>query len=62
MLTENQKKEIYNMLTNLELNWFEAQLIRLIAKADKENLAKLYLCFPEQVNLVYNYQHGEDYK
>jgi len=30
-------------------DWFTAQLLRLIAKADFENMAKLRLGFPEEV-------------
>ena len=35
--------------------WFTAQLLRLIAKADRDNRSKLRKVFPEQVQAVEEY-------
>jgi len=39
-------------------DWFTAQLLRLCAKADENNLAKLRLAFPEEVQAFINWQEG----
>jgi hypothetical protein len=39
--------------------WFGAHLLRLVAKADKNNLELLRKGFPEQVEAVEKYRKGE---
>jgi len=39
-------------------DWFTAQLLRLCAKADDENLAKLRLGFPEEVQAYLDWREG----
>jgi hypothetical protein len=41
-------------------DWFTAQLMRLIAKADKENLAKLALTFPEEVHTYLDWARRDE--
>lgn len=41
-------------------DWFSAQLMRLIAKADRENLARLELAFPDHVAAYRNWMKGDD--
>lgn len=41
-------------------DWFGAQLLRLIAKADSNNQALLAACYPEQVASVLVYIHGKE--
>jgi hypothetical protein len=40
-------------------DWFTAQLMRLIAKADSHHRALLRKGFPEEVELVERYLHGQ---
>lgn len=42
-------------------DWFSAELLRLIAKADTENRARLYLAFPDHVE-AYNTWVKEGYE
>ena len=39
-----------------EGSWFTAYLIRLISKADEQNLARLKVAFPEEVDAVKSYR------
>ena len=41
-------------------DWFSAELMRLIMKADFENRARLRLAFPDHVEAYDRYQRGED--
>ena len=41
-----------------EGTWFTAHLLRLIAKADKNNMAKLALGFPKEVEALEKYRRG----
>lgn len=50
-LSEYDREEIESILAG-EGDWFTAQLLRLIAKADYENRAKLAVVFPEEVREV----------
>ena len=43
-----------------EGDWFSAHLIRLIAKADRENRARLRKVFPEYVEAYESWHRGED--
>lgn len=43
-------------------DWFTAHLLRLIAKADFCNKAKLAVVFPVEVRAVDIYQHDTPYK
>jgi hypothetical protein len=40
-------------------DWFTAQLLRLVAKADDHHKAQLRMAFPEEVALVEAWQRGE---
>lgn len=40
--------------------WFGAHLLRLIAKADKNNLELIRKGFPEEVEAVENYRTGNN--
>lgn len=40
-------------------DWFTAQLLRLVAKADNHHKAQLRMGFPEEVALVKAWQRGE---
>lgn len=39
-------------------DWFSAQLLRLIAKADSTNRAKIRLAFPDHVEAFEDWYHG----
>jgi pyridoxal/pyridoxine/pyridoxamine kinase len=39
-------------------DWFSAQLLRLIAKADHENMARLRLAFPDHVEAYETWMRG----
>lgn len=41
-------------------DWFSACLIRLIAKADINNLRLLHSIYPDHVNAVVKYKHGKN--
>ena len=51
------EKHIEEIL-NGEGSWFGAHLLRLIAKSDRTNRAKLALAFPKEVDAVNEYQWG----
>lgn len=55
MLSEYDKAEIQTILRG-HGDWFTAQLLRLIAKADEGNKEKLRLGFPAEVELVEKYR------
>lgn len=40
-------------------DWFTAQLLRLIAKADEDNIERLRKGFPEEVEIVGRWCRGE---
>ena len=42
-----------------EGTWFSAHLMRLIARSDKNNRAKLALGFPKEVDAINEYQWGK---
>lgn len=42
-------------------DWFTAQLLCLIQKADRQNRARLRLGFPEEVALVEQWEKGGSY-
>lgn len=50
-MTEFDKKNI-DIILNGHGDWFTAQLLRLITKADMANRAKLSVVFPEEVKAV----------
>ena len=41
-------------------DWFTSELLRLIAKADPTNLARLRLAYPSVVDIWYWYKTGEN--
>ena len=51
MLSPYDKERAFDILDG-EGDWFSAQLLRLIAKADAENREKLRLGFPEEVGFL----------
>ena len=50
-MSEYAKNNLGNILAG-EGTWFTAYLLRLIAKADGENLNRLRLSFPDEVKAV----------
>ena len=66
MTTKEQRikkaeKELYYAIINPKADWFSARLIHLIMKADLQNKAKLWLGFPEFVEVVEKYQNEPNY-
>ncbi len=55
MISEYDRAHIADLIAG-DGDWFTAQLLRLIAKADNENLAKLRLGFPEEVQAFIDWQ------
>lgn len=55
MLTEHDKKNLGEILAGRG-TWFTAQLLRLIAKADKHNRHLLGEVYPQEVAAVNEYQ------
>ena len=51
-LSEYDRENVGTILTNPRKDWFTAQLLRLIAKADQHHRALLAKGFPEEVFLV----------
>jgi hypothetical protein len=58
MISNYDKKYIDNILTG-EGDWFTARLLRLISRADQNNLELLRKGFPEEVEAVEAYRRGE---
>ena len=56
-LSEYDKAHVSRILSG-DGNWFTAKLLRLISVADTDNLSKLYQVYPDEVDVVYEYQHG----
>ena len=54
MISEYDKNHVEEILRG-EGDWFTAQLLRLIAKADTQNRAKLKICFPNEVSAYMDY-------
>lgn len=54
-MSEYDKKNIEGILHG-EGTWFTAQLLRLIAKADSNNLEKIRKGFPEEVDALEEYR------
>jgi len=50
-MSEYDKQNIEEILGG-HGDWFTAQLLRLIAKADKANIANLRIVFPKEVEAV----------
>ena len=57
-MSEYDKKNVGSLLAG-EGTWFGAHLLRLISKADNNNLRLLRKGFPEQVEAVEKYRQGE---
>ena len=51
-LSEFDRENIGSILTDSRKDWFTAQLLRLIVKADQHHRALLAQGFPEEVRLV----------
>ena len=58
MFSEYDKQNVGELLAGTG-TWFNAHLLRLISKADKDNLELLRKGFPEQVEAVEKYRSGE---
>lgn len=54
-LTKYDRENVGPILTDPRKDWFTAQLLRLIAKADSHHRALLAQSFPEEVWLVENH-------
>ena len=57
MITDHEKNNIDEIIRG-EGDWFNAHLIRLIAKADAKNRKKLYWAFPSVVEYVHKHLTG----
>jgi len=55
------EQELYFSMTDPHADWFSAQLIRLIMKADYINKEKLRKSFPELVEVVERYSTEPGY-
>ena len=60
MLSSFDEKNIANLLAG-EGTWFNAHLLRLIAKADNNNLELLRKGFPDEVKAVEDYRQPDPY-
>ena len=58
MISNYDKKHISIILAG-EGDWFTAKLLRLIAKADNNNLELLRSSFPKEVEAVENFWGGK---
>jgi hypothetical protein len=58
MMSEYDKECVGQILAGTG-TWFGAHLLRLISKADENNLELLRKGFPEQVEAVEKYRSGE---
>jgi len=57
MLSSYDVAHVQDIL-NGEGDWFTAQLLRLVAKADDENRNKLHLAFPEVVDAYFDWYYS----
>jgi len=57
-LSEYDKEHIEDIICG-QGDWFTAELIRLINKADITNLHKLEAVFPDEVKAVNNWRRGQ---
>lgn len=63
-LSDFDRTHIHEILVNKgnQYDWFSAQLIRLIAKADAPNRALLSLVYPEHVDAYFAWFIGSETK
>ena len=61
MFSEYDKQNVGELLAGTG-TWFNAHLLRLISKADSNNLELLRKGFPEQVKAVEDFRHKEIWK
>jgi hypothetical protein len=61
MTIEKAEKELYLTLEVPNSNWFTAQLIKLMFKADWENFKKLKSVYPEVAHVVERYKTEPHY-
>ena len=54
-------RKIFSEIMSGHGTWYNARLIRFIAKADRDNMELLHKIYPEQVELVYKYQNGKEW-
>ena len=57
MISDYDKAHIYEILRG-EGDWFTAQLLRLVAKADIHNRGRLHEAFPEVVDAYLEWYYG----
>ena len=57
-MSEYDKQNVGDLLAGTG-TWFGAHLLRLVSKADENNLELLRKGFPEQVEAVEKYRKGE---
>lgn len=63
MLSDYDRAHIQNILRYPdEYTWFSAQLIRLIAKADKNNRERIRSAFPEHVEAFEEWYNSPIFK
>ena len=55
-------KDRLTMIFAGEGDYFTAMLLRLIARSDSKNRAKLFRGFPEEVDIVHQYQTGKEFR
>jgi hypothetical protein len=60
MLSEFDRRHIPDLLTG-HGSWFTAHLLRLCAKADEQNLARLAEAFPNEVDAYLDWRSGRGY-
>lgn len=59
MISDYDREHVRDLLMG-HGDWFTAQLLRLIAKADPENRVRLRHAFPEEVQLYEDYMGSID--
>jgi hypothetical protein len=57
-MTEYDKENLQAVLSG-HGTWFTAKLLRLISRSDRSKMEQMHLAFPEEVELVYQYQNGK---
>lgn len=57
-MSEHDRKHIGDIINGKHGDWFTAELLRLIAKADFSNRARLRLGFPDEVQAFLDWKEG----
>jgi hypothetical protein len=60
MTPETRKTKLFELklAINTDADNFTSQLIRLMLKADRSNLAKLAVSFPDEAEIVRDFKNG----